>query len=124
MLMKKYLVSFIIIALISSASLINLVLKSSPLKLGLSGILFFFILLFIMLSSIFTLLGFYARLFYTNNEFFYGNFYLSFRQGLEGSIFIILIMLFQMMRILNIFVFALLLLSFVFFELYFQGTSD
>ena len=120
---NKYLFIIITAGLLAFGGLIWLILKTSPQPLGWPGIVLFFSLFLIACFSFLTTLGFYARLFYTNNELYFNNFYTSLRQGGEGSFFITLILLFQYLHILNLFIVLLLTASFCFFELYFQGKN-
>lgn len=121
---NKYLLILIIIGSLCTLGLTLLLFKTTPQGLGWPGIIFFLILFFGMSFSFASTLGFYVRLFYTNNEFFYGNFYTSLRQGAEIAFFLVALLFLQALRIFNIIVFLLLVACFIFFELYFLGADE
>lgn len=80
---------------------------------------FFFVTLFIALTSTFTLLGFYFRLWLLKNEIYYKHINVALRQGVFLSLIAVFCLVLQMVRVLNwwsglLIVFAAVLLEFYF----------
>ncbi|MEI6221726.1 MAG: hypothetical protein WCP97_03085 [bacterium] len=121
---KKYIYMLAGTSVLSAIALILYIIYTSPTKVQWWGIILSVLLSFTFCFSFITILGFYARLFYTNNELYYGNFLTSLRQGAEGALFTSIVLIFQVLRITNSIVILLLAATFIFFELYFQGLKE
>jgi len=82
---------------------------------------FFFVTFFITLACLFTVLGFYFRVWLLKNEIFYKHINTSLRQGFFLSLIASLSLVFQMMKVLSWWSGLLLVLIFVLLELYFSS---
>ena len=103
---------------------ILVVTKLSPYEtLGLS-LAFFFITLFIALSSTFAVLGFYFRVWLFRNEIFYRHINVALRQGVFLSLIAVFCLIFQMMRVLTWWSGMLLILVAVLLEFYFSAKDS
>jgi hypothetical protein len=100
------------------------VFKLSPFEsMGLS-LAFFFISLFIALSSTFTVIGFYFRLWLFRNEIFYKHINIALRQGIFLSLIAIFCLVFQMLRVLHWWSGFLLIMIALLLEFYFSAKDS
>ncbi len=98
--------------------------KLSPYEnMGL-GLAFFYITFLIALSSTFTVIGFYFRLWFFKNEIFYKHINISLRQGVFLSLIAMFSLIFQMLRVLNWGSGILLIFVFVLLEFYFASKDS
>lgn len=118
------------IAIIGGAGLlawlgwILVLVKLSPYEsMGLS-LAFFFLTLFVALTSTFTVFGFYFRLWLFKNEIFYKHINIALRQGVFLSLIAVFCLVFQMMRVLNWWFGILLVLIAVLLEFYFSAKDS
>lgn len=85
---------------------------------------FFFITLFIALTSTFSVVGFYFRLWLLKNEIFYKHINVALRQGVFLSLIAVFCLVFQMVRVLTWWSGLLLVVVFVLLELYFSARDS
>ena len=118
------------ISIISIAGLISwiaffLVLNNlSPYESMGPALTFFFITLFIALSSTLTALGFYFRLWIFKNEIFYKHINVALRQAIFLSLVAVFSLVFQMMRVLTWWSGLLLIAVAVLLESYFSSKDS
>lgn len=117
--LNKYLLITTLTSLLLGGGLLYIITQTSPLERSWQNITLFLILLFLFSFCLLMTLGFYLRLFYTNNESYYRNFSVSLRQAVEGGSLIVTLLTFQLFRVLDAMVALLLITAFLFFELYF-----
>lgn len=100
---------------------IVVITKLSPFEsMGLS-LTFFFLTFFIALSSTFTVLGFYFRVWLFKNEIFYKHINVALRQGIFLSLIAVFCLVFQMLKVLNWWSGLLLIAIAVLLEFYFSA---
>ncbi|MBL4693830.1 hypothetical protein JKY72_00475 [Candidatus Gracilibacteria bacterium] len=85
---------------------------------------FFFLTLFIALSSTFAVLGFYFRIWLFKNEIFYKHIGTSFRQGVFLAFISVISLAFQRMQVLSWWSGMLLVVIFVLLEFYFSAKDS
>ena len=85
---------------------------------------FFFLTLFIALTSSFTVIGFYFRLWLLRNEIFYKHINVALRQGVFLSLIAVFCLVFQMVRVLTWWSGLLLVVIFVLLESYFASRDS
>lgn len=90
-----------------------------PYTSGMWGILSFFISLFFAMVGTLSFIGFYIRLWFTSNEYYYENITISFRQAILASLCLVGILGLQALKIFNLFNGILMVLSVVLLEFYF-----
>ena len=118
------------IGIISSAGIISwiawlLVLtKMSPYESMGPSLTFFFITLFIALTTTLTALGFYFRLWFFKNEIFYKHINVSLRQGVFLSLVAVFSLVFQMIKVLTWWSGILLVAAAVLLEFYFSSKDS
>ena len=118
------------IGIITSAGIISwiawgLVLtKMSPYESMGPSLTFFFITLFIALTTTLTALGFYFRLWFFKNEIFYKHINVSLRQGVFLSLVAVFSLVFQMIKVLTWWSGILLVSAAVLLEFYFSSKDS
>ncbi len=85
---------------------------------------FFFITLFIALTTTLTALGFYFRLWFFKNEIFYKHINVSLRQGVFLALVAMFSLIFQMIRVLSWWSGILLVIAAVLLEFYFSSKDS
>ena len=83
----------------------------------------FFVSLFVFITGILTLIGFYIRVKISNNEVFFANFKPSLRQAALFSLALTGILALQTLRVLTWWDALMLALSILLIELYFQNKN-
>lgn len=121
--MKTRLYIFIIfcINLFSLGYLIMILFNYNPYYADNFTITMFFISLFLFLSSILSLIGFYIRIKIYNNEVFYANFAPSLRQAILISLVIVGLMVLNSLKVLTLWDGLMFAFSILLLELYFQN---
>ena len=84
----------------------------------------FFISLFFAIVGTFTIIGFYLRLWFTSNEYYYENITISFRQAILVSVVVVGLLGLQALRILNLFDGILFISSILLLEFYFLARRE
>ncbi len=95
--------------------------KLSPYQSTGLALTLFYITLLIFLTSFFTVVGFYFRLWLFKNEVFYQHINISFRQGLFLTLITIFCLVLQMVRVLTWWSGLLVVVVAVFLEFYFSS---
>ena len=98
--------------------------KLSPNESPGVALFFFFITLFIALSSFFTVIGFYFRLWLLKNEIFYKHINIALRQGIFLSLIAGFALVFQMLRVLTWWSGLMLIIVAVLLESYFSSRDS
>ncbi len=80
-----------------------------------------FIIFFLLLICILTIVGFYGRRRISNNEVLYQNLKNAFRQATLGALYITVLLILRAAALLNWWDAALLLISVVSFDMFFKG---
>lgn len=114
-------ISFIAIAgLISLAGWALVLTKLNPFEVSGISLALFFVTLFMSLTSLFTVLGYYFRVWLFKDEIFYKHINVSLRQGVFLGLVSIFALVLQMLRFLNWISGIVLILFAVFLEFYFS----
>lgn len=98
--------------------------KLSPFESTGLALAFFFITLFIFLTSFFTVVGYYFRLWLFKNEVFYQHINISFRQGFFLTMITVFCLVLQMVRVLTWWSGLLVVMGAVFLEFYFSSKDS
>ncbi len=115
---NRYLAYIGFAGLISWAALIVVVFKLNPRESTSLATLLFFISLFFALTSTFTIIGYYFRLWLHKNEIFYNHLNISLRQGILLSIIALGCLALQILRVLNWWLGLLLIAAVTLVEFY------
>ena len=105
---------------ISWIAWILVITKMSPYESMGPSLTFFFVTLFIALTTTLTAIGFYFRLWVFKNEIFYKHINVSLRQGVFLSLIAVFSLVFQMIRVLTWWSGILLIAVAVLLEFYFS----
>ena len=100
------------------------IINVDPQTTGSWGIVSFFISLFFAIVGTFTIIGFYLRLWFTSNEYYYENITISFRQAILVSVVVVGLLGLQALRILNLFDGILFISSILLLEFYFLARRE
>jgi len=118
------------IGIITSAGIISwiawalVITKMSPYESMGPSLTFFFVTLFIALTTTLTALGFYFRLWFFKNEIFYKHINVSLRQGVFLSLVAVFSLVFQMIKVLTWWSGILLVSAAVLLEFYFSSKDS
>lgn len=118
---KLYLFLFFCLTLFSFGFFILILSNINPYESDILTISMFFVSLFIFISGILTLIGFYIRVKMSNNEVFFANFKPSLRQAVLFSLALMGILILQTLKVLTWWDALMLSLSILLIELYFQN---
>lgn len=114
-------VSFIAIAgLFSFLGWLLIIFRLSPFEIAGLSLSLFFLTLFSTFVSLFTVVGFYFRVWMFKNEIFYKHINVSLRQGVILSLLTVLALVLQMLRVLSWFSGFFLVAIAVVLEFYFS----
>ena len=120
----RYISIIAVSGLIAWLAWILIITKLNPYEsMGIS-LAFFFLTLFIALSSTFTVVGFYFRVWLFKNEIFYKHINIALRQGFFLSLIAVFCLVFQMMRVLTWWSGLLLVVVAVLLEFYFSSKDS
>lgn len=117
--LSTYLLGIAVSTILCWLSWILTVININPETAGALGFASFFASLFFAIVGTLTLLGFYARLWFTHNQMYYQNIGTSFRQGLFFGSAVISLLVMQAIRLFNWWNGILIIMIFVLLELYF-----
>lgn len=120
---RLYLFVFFCLTLFSLGFFILILSNINPFDSDILTISMFFVSLFIFITGILTLIGFYIRVRVSNNEIFFANFKPSLRQATLFSLALIGILIFQSLKVLTWWDALMLTLSILLIELYFQNKN-
>ena len=95
----RYISIIALAGIMASVAWILVILKLSPYETMSLSLVLFFITLFISLSSIFTVFGFYFRVWLFKNEIFYKHINIALRQGVFLGLIAVSCLVFQMLRV-------------------------
>jgi len=98
---NRYLIYVLIAGLLSSLAFFVVLFKLDPYNSTVLALSFWFLSMFLALASIFTLLGFYLRVWLYRNEIYYNHINVSLRQGVLLSLVAILCLAFQLLAVLT-----------------------
>ncbi len=99
-------------------------LNLDPKNTGAWGLVSFFGSLFFALVGSLTIIGFYLRLWFSSNEYYYENITVSFRQALLVTFAFVGLLGLQALKILNIFDGILFVISILLLEFYFLARKE
>lgn len=119
--LTKYLLGLVALSCSSLGFVVWCLFSLRPLQVGWWAVGLMLVAIFFFLAPFLAIIGFYLRLFYANNALYFSNFVVALRQGAEIALFVVMALLFQSFRMLNPLSLVLLAISFICFELYFQG---
>lgn len=120
---KSYLFVLFCVTLFSLGFSVFMFLNINPYTSDALTIGMFFLSIFIFLTGIITLLGFYFRVKITNNEVFYANFFPSLRQATLLSIVIVGLLILKSLKVLAWWDGIMFALAIALLELYFQNKN-
>lgn len=120
---RMYLFLLFCITLFSLGFFILILFNVNPYQSDLLTNSMFFVSLFIFITGILTLVGFYFRVKISNNEIFFSNFTPSLRQASLFSLTIVGILVLESLRVLTWWDAIMLALSILLIELYFQNRN-
>ena len=118
---RSYLFALFCITLFSLGFSVFMIFNTNPYGSDVLTISMFFLSLFIFLTGILTLLGFYFRVKISNNEVFYANFYPAIRQAGLLSFVIIGLLVLNSLKVLTWWDAIMFALAILLLELYFQN---
>ncbi len=121
---SKYISIIGVAGLFSWFAWILVITRFSPYENMGFALAFFYITFLIALSSTFTVIGFYFRLWFFKNEIFYKHINIALRQGIFLALIAIFSLIFQMLRVLNWGSGILLIFVFVLLEFYFSSKEN
>lgn len=121
MTLQKYLLGIAVSTVFCLAAFVLVVLYVDPAEGGVPGLLGFYASLGFGLVGLFTLAGFYIRLWSSRNEVVYAHVAPSFRQGIFLSILVIGCMILQSFRLLTWWDGTLFALSIILLEVFFMS---
>lgn len=121
---NKYLSIIALSAAFSWIAWLLVIFKLNPYSTMGVSLSFFFLSLLIALSSTFTIIGFYVRVWLFRNEVFYKHISISLRQGILIGILSVFSLVFQMLRVLTWWSGLLLVLVIVLIEFYFSSQDS
>lgn len=114
-------ISFIAVAgLLSFVAWLLVIFRLSPYELEGLSLSLFFITFFMFSSSLYSVLGYYFRVWLFKNEIFYKQVNVSLRQGVILGLLTVFVLVFQKLLILNWFSGLLLIIFASAFEFYFS----
>ncbi len=119
MTLKSYLVGISISTALCWAAWALTIFNIDPANAGNLGLLSFFVSLFFAIVGTLTIGGFYLRLWFSKNEYYFENINISFRQAILAAFSIVGLLILQALRILNLFDGILFVLSIILLEAYF-----
>lgn len=117
---KKHFLVLLFVSILAWSSWFVVLNKLSPNNHTELALLFFFLSIFIVLFSSFSLFLFVIRLFLMKDNFTISFFNVSIRQGLLLSFLSVLVLILQLMRVLNWWTGLLIVALIVFLEYYFS----
>ncbi len=120
----KYIGIITTAGVISWIAWILVVTKMSPYESMGPSLTFFFVTLFIALTTTLTAIGFYFRLWVFKNEIFYKHINVSLRQGVFLSLVAVFSLVFQMIKVLTWWSGMLLVAVAVLLEFYFSSKDS
>lgn len=119
MTLGTYLIGISVSTVLCWAAWVLTLFNLDPSNAGTWGFLSFFTSLLFALIGTLTIIGFYLRIWFSQNEYYYENITISFRQAILASISIMGLLVLQALKILNIFDGVLFVLSIILLESYF-----
>jgi len=120
----KYIGIITTAGVISWIAWILVITKMSPYESMGPSLTFFFVTLFIALTTTLTAIGFYFRLWVFKNEIFYKHINVSLRQGVFLSLVAVFSLVFQMIKVLTWWSGMLLVAVAVLLEFYFSSRDS
>lgn len=120
----RYMAIIGIAGLIAWSGWVLVLNKISPLENLELALTLFFLTIFIALSSTFTTLGFYFRVWLYKNEIYYRHINVALRQGVFLSLITIFCLVFQLVRVLNWWSGLLLVTAAMLLEFYFSSRDS
>lgn len=119
---RRYIKLFFLGIIVFSAVLLYIIYFVDP-ERGLIAFGSFFLSFFLLLVSLFTIIGFYLRKRISNNEVLYMNLKTAFRQGTLVGLYGTLLLVMQAAQILNIWDAVLLAVIIIVMDLFFKGRT-
>lgn len=117
---RKYMNGIVLGVVVFSISLILVVNFMSP-ESGYVSFAAFFISFFMLLTCLFTIIGFYGRRRLSNNEILYYNLKVAFRQGTLAALFFTMLLIMRAAGILNLWDGLLLAGVVILFDMFFKS---
>ncbi len=121
MTLKKQLFAIFTITLLSLGVWLAILFNTDPNKADLITRCAFFASLFVFLTGLFTFLGFYLRVYFSNREIIYNNFPIALRQSILISLIIVGLLVFSSLHVLTIWVAAIFVLAIILIEFFFKS---
>lgn len=122
MTIRSFLVGIAISTLICFTAWLAVIALSDPVSAGLGGLVLFYFSLFLWLSGLFILAGFYFRIYFTSAKTPFVILFNSIRQALIFALAVDILLVLKSMRILNIINAAFLIIAIIFTEAYYLNS--
>lgn len=120
----RYLGYILFAGALSWAAVLLVMFKLNPNDSQALALMLFFISLFFALTSSFTILGYFLRVWLQRNEIFYNHLNISLRQGILLSVIGIGCLSLQILRVLNWWLGLLLIFAVTLLEFYFSASTE
>ena len=121
--LKKYLLLIFLATILCLVALGLIIFNTNP-YIGRGIVFLFFVSLFFSLVGVFTLIGFYLRLWFSKNEIIYFHLVPSIRQAILISMCFIVLLGLQDLRLINIWTASLLILAILSLEFFFRTKPE
>ncbi len=122
--LRTYLLGIFISTILCWVAFILIVTNTNPVDSGRIAIFSFFGSLFFGLIGLFTLIGYYLRVWFSKNETIYANIGVAFRQAILFSLCFIILLVLQSIRLLTWWNGLLLVLVIISLEFYFLAKKE
>ncbi|MBU1118388.1 hypothetical protein KKH43_00730 [Patescibacteria group bacterium] len=124
MTLKRYLLGIAISTLFCVAAFFLVLVYIDPADTGIVGFVCFYLSLFFSFVGLFTLIGFYLRIWFSGNEIIFAHVAPSFRQAIFFAIIIVGSLMLQSFRLLTWWDALLFVLSIILLEFFFMSRSS
>jgi len=98
---NKYIGIIGVTGVISWLAVYLVINKLNPMESMSLSLILFFVSLFFALTSTFTIVGYYFRVWFNRNEIYYDHINISFRQGILLTLVVVGALVFQLLRVLT-----------------------
>ncbi|MCL5795506.1 MAG: hypothetical protein M1338_04050 [Patescibacteria group bacterium] len=119
--LKKHLFAIFTSTLLSLGIWLAILFNTDPNSTDLITRCSFFASLFVFVAGLYTFIGFYLRVYFSNREIIYSNFPIALRQSILLSLVIVGLLVFQALRVLTVWVAVIYILAIILIEFYFKS---
>ncbi len=118
--LRSYLIGMALSTFLCFGAWVLVLINIDPFNCNFVGFILFYLSLFFALIGVFTLLGFYLRVWFSKNEVIFSHIGPSFRQGIFLSLILVGCLALQSFRILDLWSGGLFIASVVLLEFFFM----